>query len=191
VANNGDYQRALDMVEIATQHAQAGNPDAARSVLRAAFTDGKLHRPDRIAGRLQYLAALAMVDALDRRFQTAAASLAKILQDLRQVPPRDRPPIEARCIAAMKQLPHAKEIEKALTKAKQAYLRRDYAGAFEQIRKAKGIHLRNWGLTPQETANAITEAGTLAMTHLMEKNPPARVMEITNELQTKGLIDPA
>lgn len=191
MAKNGDYQRALDMVEIAAQHAHAGNFDTARNVLRAAFTDGQFQRPDRIAARLQYLAVLAMVDALDRRFQTAATSLNKILQDLRRIPPRDRPPIEARCVAAMKQLPHVKEIEKALAKAKQAYLRRDYVGAFEQIRKAKGIHRRNWGLTPQETVSTITQAGNLAMTHLMENNPPARVMAITNDLQTKGLIDPA
>lgn len=191
MAKNGGYQRALDMVEIAAQHAHAGSYDTARNVLRAAFTDGQFHRPDRIAGRLQYLAVLAMVDALDRRFQTATASLNRILQDLRQVPPRDRPPIEARCVAAMKQLPHVKEIEKALAKAKQAYLRRDYVVAFQQIRKAKGIHRRNWSLMPQETVEAITQAGTLAMTHLMENNPPARVMAITNDLQAKGLIDPA
>lgn len=190
-SNGSDYRRALGMVEIASQHAFAGNYDTARNVLRAAFADGQFHRPDRIVGRLQYLAVLAMVDALDRRSQTAATSLTKILQDLRQIPSRDRPPIEARCVAAMKQLPHVKEIEKALGKAKQAYLRRDYVGAFEQIRKAKGIHRRNWGLMPQETVDTITQAGNLAMTHLMENNPPARVMAITNDLQTKGLIDPA
>jgi hypothetical protein len=189
-SNGSDYRRALGMVEIASQHALAGNYDTARNVLRAAFADGQFHRPDRIAGRLQYLAVLALADALDRKAQTASNSLSRILQDLRQVPERDRPPIQARCITAMKQLPHMKEIEKALAKAKQAYLRRDYAGAFEQIKKAKGIHRRNWALTPQkETTEAITLAGTLAMTHLMENNPSGRVMEITKDLQAKGLIE--
>ncbi len=191
MANNGDYRRSLGLIDIGVQHALGGNFDTARTVLRAAFTDGQLQRPDRIGGRLQHVAAITLVNLLERRVAPSdvATTLRKVLHDMRQAPPRDRPLVVARCTQVMMYLPHIKEINKALAEAKRRYLGRDYIGAFTQIRTAKSIHTRYYDLTPAEAVQEITTAANMAMTHLMENNPTGKVMDITADLQQRGLID--
>lgn len=191
MANNGDYRRSLGLIDIAVQHALGGSFDTARAVLRAAFTDGQLQRPDRIGGRLQHVAAITLVNLLERRVapSDAATTLRKVLHDMRQAPPRDRPLIVARCTQVMMHLPHINEINRALAEARKLYLRRDYVGAFTQIRAAKGTHTRYYDLTPAEAVQEITTAANMAMTHLMENNPTGKVMDITADLQQRGLID--
>jgi len=189
---NAEYRRALGLVDLGVQHALNGNFDTARTVLRAAFTDGKLQRPDRMGGRLQHVVAITLVNLLERRVApgNVAATLRKVLHDLRQAPARERPLVISRCTQVMMYLPHIKEIDKLLAKAKRSYLGRDYVEAFTQIRAARGIHARNYDLTPAETVQEITTAGNMAMTHLMQNHNAAQVMEIMKTLQAQGLIEP-
>jgi hypothetical protein len=184
-----DYARALELIGIASQHALGGSPDAARTVLAAAFKDGQLQRNDRREGRFHYLAVVALTDALEGKHVAAATALTGLLRDLRLIPPRARPDVLARCVQAMMELPHNKDIGRLLGNAKTDYQRRNYVNAFEKIRQAKGMRTRNRTLTPQNVDMAIETTATAAMTHLMETNSTTKVMEVTRQLRSRGLIE--
>lgn len=125
--------RALELLTLAIGHILAGYPDAANTVLRAAWPI--LGRS--IAGKLQYFAAAVFVAAINGDSYYAVDALLWIQRELdhaRYIITRDtRDQVLDRCHKAMDHLPHTQQFKLCLQQIHYARARGDYRRAFELL----------------------------------------------------------
>lgn len=125
--------RALKLLTLAIGHILADYPDAANTVLRAAWPI--LSRS--IAGKVQYFASAAFVAAVSGDSPYAIDALLWIQQELHRkqhVITRDtRDRTLDRCYKVMDQLPHTKQLKLCLQQIHYARACGDYRRAFELL----------------------------------------------------------
>lgn len=185
-----NYQRAIQLVRLASQHANNRHLDTARRVLAAARHDGRLDLPAHLSGKLQHDVVAAQIALLSTRNTTqAASSLRSILREAKRLRGEDLEAILQWCEYLMQSLPHVPKIQEALTQAEGLYPQFKYVAAFEKLASARSDLKRDPDLTPRAVTKRVEDVGTAVMNHLLTQNNQRQVMAIMRELRKRRLVE--
>jgi hypothetical protein len=169
------FSRAVQMLSIAIQHVLYGNPDAARTNLRASWDDLK----DSAVGRIEHMATTAFVDAVSGKVrnsvQVLEATLAEL--DLRryELPPNVQTWVWECCLRTMEYLPYAAAVRKLIGDAYAHSNIGNYAEALHLLTQADSELERAGHLVPpQIKKDALTAWGNILERMLTDETVSAR-----------------
>lgn len=191
MTRQSDYQRALEMAVIASQHAERGYRDMARRLLVTADHDGHFDDPQHLCGKLLCCAVEIRIDFGTTRGakKAAAKKLRELLPSIASLrSEEEREMVLEQCEAVMARLDHIGEIKVALKKANAHVKRFEYVEAFTQLAAAQGLLQQHVSLVPRRTAREIADAHTSVMNHLLRNNNAQQVMAIMRNLRSLGLV---
>jgi len=152
------FYRAVQMLSLAIAHVLHGNPDAARTNLRASWDDLK----NSAIGRIEHMATTAFVSAVDGNVSYAVHVLGLTLSELRRtghaLPPVVHQWVWDRCLLTMEQLPYAAPIERMVSNAYGYGNAGNYAEALYLLTQA-GDELKRVGhLVPPRVGRSVPRA---------------------------------
>jgi hypothetical protein len=152
------FYRAVQMLSLAIAHALHGNPDAARTNLRASWGDLK----NSVTGRIEHMATAAFVSAVDGNVSYAVHVLGLTLNELRHVGQTLHPEVRQwvwdQCVLTMERLPYAAPIERMVNDAYGHSSTGNYAQALYLLTTA-GDELKRVGhLVPPRTKKSVPDA---------------------------------
>lgn len=152
------FYRAVQMLSLAIAHVLHGNPDAARTNLRASWDDLK----NSAIGRIEHMATMAFVNAVDGNVSYAVHVLGLTLNELqragRTLPPAVRQWVWDRCLLTMERLPYTAPIERMVSNAYHHGSAGNYAEALYLLTQA-GDELKRVGhLVPPRVGRSVTHA---------------------------------
>lgn len=152
------FYRAVQMLSLAIAHVLHGNPDAARTNLRASWDDLK----NSAVGRIEHMATMAFVSAVDGNVSYAVRVLGLTLHELRNagrtLPPAVHQWVWDRCLLTMQQLPYTAPIERMVSDAYRYGDIGNYAEALYLLTQA-GDELKRVGhLVPPQVGRSVSRA---------------------------------
>jgi hypothetical protein len=146
------------MLSLAISHVLYGNPDAARTNLRASWGDLK----HSLTGRIEHLATTAFVSAVDGNVGYAVHVLGLTLNELQssrhELPLAVRQWVWDRCVLTMEYLPYARAIDETVNSAYKHSHGGNYAEALYLLTTANDELRRVGHLTPPRVKRRITAA---------------------------------
>lgn len=152
------FHRALQMLSLAISHALYGNPDAARTNLRASWDDLK----SSLTGRIEHMATAAFVAAVDGNVGYAVHVLGLTLNELErarhELPLAVRQWVWDRCVLTMEYLPYVRTIDEMVDGAYRHSRGGNYAEALYLLTTANDELKRVGHLTPPRVKRRITAA---------------------------------
>lgn len=161
------FYRAVQMLSLAIAHALYGNPDAARTNLRASWDDLK----QSAIGRIEHMATAAFVSAVDENVGYAVHVLGLTLNELRarhhELPPVVRNWVWERCVLTMERLPYAATIHRMVADAYGQARAGNYAEALYRLTQADDELRRVSHLVPPGLRMEIQKAWNDILEHML------------------------
>jgi hypothetical protein len=152
------FYRAVQMLSLAISHVLYGNPDAARTNLRASWDSLK----QSAVGRIEHMATAAFVSAVDGNVGYAVHVLGLTMNELRarhrELPPVVRQWVWDRCVLTMERLPYAIGIRQMVGDAYNRSAAGNYAEALHLLTQAGDELKRVSHLTPPQLREEIATA---------------------------------
>jgi hypothetical protein len=162
------FHRAVQMLSLAIAHVLSGNPDAARTNLRASWDDLKHD----VVGRIEHMATAAYVAAVDGNVDYAVRVLGLTLDELRlrhyELPPVVRQWVRECCERTMEHLPYAATINAMVVRAYEHCHGGNHAEALYLLTRANDELKRVGHLIPPSTRGRVSLAWTNILERMLE-----------------------
>jgi len=164
------FGRAIQMLSLAIAHVLYGNPDAARTNLRASWANLK----DSAIGRIEHMATTAFVSAVNGNTRHAVYVLETTLDelDLRryELPTAVRKWVWECCIRTMEHLPYAATVSAMVENAYKQNGAGNYAEALYLLTQANDELQRVGRLVPPQLAAKVTTAWNDTLERMLTDN---------------------